>query len=153
MDELDLAIVEALQMEGRRPYTDIAQQLGISEGTVRNRVTRLIEDQILRIVGIVDPASQGLTAPAVIGISVSGGNIEKIAQEIARFPEVNYLIMVSGEFDLILEVLCRDRRHLANFLNDHLRQVVGVERTQTFMALRTFKTPLGARLSIEAPES
>ena len=152
MDELDLAIIKALQTDGRRPYTDIADELGVSEGTVRNRVTRLIEEQSLRIVGIVDPASQGLNAPAVIGISVSGRNIEEIAGEISKFPEVSYLIMVSGEFDLLLEVLCRDRRHLANFLNDHLRQVPGVERTQTFMALRTFKTAFGARMNVDSPE-
>ena len=151
MDKLDLAIIEALQTDGRRPYTDIANELSVSEGTVRNRVTRLVEDQILRIIGIVDPASQGLNAPAVIGISVSGRNIEEIAAEISKFSEVSFLIMVSGEFDLIMEVLCRDRRHLASFLNDHLRQVPGVERTQTFMALRTFKTAFGARFSVDTP--
>lgn len=143
MDDLDLAILASLQNDGRRPFTDIAQNLGVSEGTVRNRVAKLVNDDTLKIVGIVDPVSLGYNAPAMIGISVSELDIERIAEEIAVFPEVNYLIMVSGEFDLIVEIICRDREHLANFLNHHLRRVAGVERTQTFMTLRIFKNAHG----------
>ena len=62
MDELDLSILAALQTDGRRPFTDIAQNLGVSEGTVRNRVSKLIEQQVLHIVGLVDPNSLGLNA-------------------------------------------------------------------------------------------
>jgi len=144
MDELDLSILALLQTDGRRPFTDIAQELGVSEGTVRNRVSKLIEKQVLHIVGLVDPGSLGLNAPAVIGVSIAEGDIEEIAAEIAAYPEVSYLIMVSGEFDLIVEVLCKNREHLANFLNYELRKVTGVERTQTFMTLRTFKMAYGS---------
>ena len=94
--------------------------------------------------GLVDPSSLGFNAPAVIGVSVNEGDIEQIATEIAANPEVSYLIMVSGEFDLIVEVLCKNREHLANFINYKLRRVDGVERTQTFMTLRTFKMASGA---------
>ncbi len=144
MDKLDLAIIDALKANGRRPFTDIAQEVGVSEGTIRNRVTRLIDDRILHIVGLVDPSSLGFNAPAMIGVSVTGGDIEEIGHKIASFPEVSYLIMVSGEFDLMVEVLCRDREHLADFINQHLRRVQGVGRTQTFMTLRTFKMAYGA---------
>ncbi len=144
MDELDLSILASLQTDGRRPFTDIAQELSVSEGTVRNRVSKLIEKQILHIVGLVDPASLGFNAPAVVGVSVAEGDIEQIAMKIASYAEVSYLIMVSGEFDLIVEVLCRDREHLADFLNSKLRRVEGVERTQTFMTLRTFKMAYGS---------
>jgi Lrp/AsnC family transcriptional regulator for asnA, asnC and gidA len=149
MDKLDLAILSILQINGRRPFTDIAQKLGVSEGTIRNRVNRLIDNQTLQIVGLVNPNSLGFNAPAIIGVLINEGDIEKIASEIARFPEVSYLIMVSGEFDLIVEVLCRDRDHLADFLNHNLRQVAGVGKTQTFMALKTFKMSYGASPRIE----
>ena len=144
MDKLDLSILASLQTDGRRPFTDIAQELGVSEGTVRNRVSKLIDQQVLHIVGLVDPTSLGFNAPAVIGVSISEGDIEEIAAEIAAYSEVSYLIMVSGEFDFIVEVLCKDRDHLANFLNYKLRKVSGVERTQTFMTLRTFKVAYGS---------
>ena len=92
-------------------------------------------------------------APAVIGVSVNEGDIEQIAAEIAAHPEVSYLIMVSGEFDLIVEVLCKNREHLASFINYKLRRVDGVERTQTFMTLRTFKMAFGAPpITMEPPK-
>ena len=96
MDDLDLAILASLQTDGRRPFTDIAQELGVSEGTVRNRVSKLIDKKILHIVGLVDPGALGFNAPAVIGVSISEGDIEQIAAEIAAYNEVSYLIMVSG---------------------------------------------------------
>ena len=151
MDKLDLSILASLQTDGRRPFTDIANELGVSEGTVRNRVSKLIDNNVLHIVGLVDPGSLGLNAPAVIGVSVSEGDIEQIGAEIAAHPEVSYLIMVSGEFDLIVEVLCKNREHLANFINYKLRRVNGVERTQTFMTLRTFKMTSGAPLIKQEP--
>ena len=153
MDKLDLSILASLQTDGRRPFTDIAQELGVSEGTVRNRVSKLMNKKVLHIVGMVDPASLGFNAPAMIGVSVNEGDIEQIAAGIASHPEVSYLIMVSGEFDLIVEVLCKDREHLANFINYKLRKVDGVERTQTFMTLRTFKMAFGSPPIIyEAPK-
>ena len=145
MDELDLGIIEYLQHDGRMPFTEIAQSLNVSEGTIRNRVARLIENRTLHIVGLIDPSRLGFDAPAMIGVTVQGENIEDVAAKIASFPEVSYLIMVSGEYDLIVEVLCRDRQHLATFLNRSLRQVEGVMRSQTFMTLRTFKMAYGAR--------
>jgi Lrp/AsnC family transcriptional regulator for asnA, asnC and gidA len=151
MDKLDLSILASLQTDGRRPFTDIAQELGVSEGTVRNRVAKLIEKQVLHIVGLVDPGSLGFNAPAVIGVSVAEGDIEQIAASIAAYSEVSYLIMVSGEFDFIVEVLCKSRDHLANFLNYKLRKVPGVERTQTFMTLRTFKKAYGSPPVLEEP--
>jgi Lrp/AsnC family transcriptional regulator for asnA, asnC and gidA len=98
----------------------------------------------LRIAGLVNPTSVGYNAPAIVGISIAEGDIEQIATEIARYDEINCLMMVSGEFDLVVEVLCKDHDHLANFLNHKLRKIPGVERTQTFMALRTFKRSYGA---------
>lgn len=144
MDKIDRAILEMLQRDGRMPFTEIAHTLGVSEGTVRNRVSRLVEDRALHIVGMVDPAALGLQTPAVVGVTVQPARVEDVARAIAEFPEVTYLIMVSGEFDLWVEVQCRDRDHLATFLNDRLLRVPGVVRTQTFITLRTYKMAHGA---------
>ncbi|MBC8507490.1 MAG: Lrp/AsnC family transcriptional regulator [Anaerolineales bacterium] len=140
MDELDRTILQFLQQDGRKPFTEIAQKLDISEGTVRNRVSRLIEDDILRIVGVADPVKLGFTVSSVVGVSVQGGDIDKIGKKIATFPEVNDVIMVSGEFDLILIVYCRDREHLTTFLKQSLRPILGISRTQTFIVLSSFKS-------------
>jgi len=143
LDQIDLRILDFLQRDGRKPYTEIAHALGVSEGTVRNRVARLIEERVIHIVGLLNPKPLGFEAPAIIGISVQPPLLESIASTIAAFEEVSYLRMVSGEFDLFVEVLCRDRDHLASFLNQRIMQVPGVVRTQTFITLRTYKMAYG----------
>jgi Lrp/AsnC family transcriptional regulator for asnA, asnC and gidA len=145
LDQIDLDIIEQLQLDGRKAFTDIARKLDISEGTVRNRVQRLVSKDILQVIGLVDPLQLGYDAPAMIGVSVQPPDLEAAAKTICNFPEVSYLVMVSGEFDLLVEVMCQDRDHLASFLNDQLRQVTGVLRTQTFLILRTYKLSYSAK--------
>ena len=144
MDQLDLSILNSLRKDARRPFTDIAQEINVSEGTVRNRVTRLLKDRTVQFVGLIDPEQMGYDAPAMIGVTVQSNLLEEAANEIAQFREVSYLVMTSGEYDLIVEVLCRDREHLADFLNQNLRQIEGVLQTKTFMVLRTFKMAYSA---------
>jgi Lrp/AsnC family transcriptional regulator for asnA, asnC and gidA len=139
MDELDIAILSLLQRDGRKPYTEIAQQLNVSEGTVRNRVYRMLEEQVIQIVGQVDPYHLGFDAPAIMGVNVNPAEVEEAAKIIATFSEVSYLLLVSGDFDLIVEVMCRDREHLSNFLNQSLRKVPGVQSIHTFLILNTLK--------------
>lgn len=150
MDKLDLAIVQHLRSEGRKPYTEIAEALGVSEGTVRNRVARLVEDRALYIVGLMDPSRMGFEAPALIGVSLQPGDLDQAVDAIAELEEVSYLVMVSGEFDLIVEVMCRDRDHLVDFLNEKLRRIPGVVGTRTFTILRTYKMAYGAPSMLES---
>lgn len=139
MDRLDYEILSVLQQDGRRSFTEIGKELGVSEGTIRKRVTRLVDEGVVRIIGLVDPHLVGFDAPAMIQISVSPPHLEEAAQAIAQFPEVSYLLMVSGEFDLIVEVRCRNREHLASFIRDQLQKVTGVQRTVSSLVLHTYK--------------
>ena len=139
LDETDRAIVSYLQYDGRMPFTEIAAELGVSEGAVRRRVKRMTDQGALQIVGIVEPQLLEWNAAGMIGVSVQAGWVEKVGEQIAQFPEVTYLFMASGGFDLFVEVYCRDREHFVSFLNDKLQQVPGVERTETFMILKMFK--------------
>ncbi len=139
LDETDRAIIAHLQYNGRMPLTDIAAELGISEGTVRRRVKQLMDDGVLQIVAIVEPQFLGWNAAAMIGVTVQAGQVDAVANQIAQFPEVSYLFMASGEFDLFVEVFCRDREHLVSFLNQKLQQIPGIQRTQTFMILKMYK--------------
>lgn len=139
LDETDRAIIAHLQYDGRMPFTEIAAHLGISEGAVRRRVKLMTADGTLQIVGIVEPQHLDWQAAGMIGVTVHAGQIDDVAQRIARFPEVSYLFMASGGFDLFVEVYCRDRRHFVSFLNEKLQRVPGVERTETFMILKMYK--------------
>jgi len=139
LDETDRAIISRLQYDGRVPFTDIAAEIGISEGTVRRRVKQLIEGGVLQVVGIVEPQFLGWNAAAMIGVAVQAGQVDAVAHEIAQFPEVSYLFMASGGFDLFIEVYCKDMDHFVSFLNQKLQQVPGVHRTETFMILKMYK--------------
>jgi Lrp/AsnC family transcriptional regulator for asnA, asnC and gidA len=145
MDDLDRSIVSFLQEDGRTRFTEIARALNVTEGTVRNRVAKLLEDKAVQIIGVLDPHRMGYNAPAIIGVSIQPPHLEEAAAKIAAMPEVSYLIMVAGEYDLMVEVFCRDREHLASFLRDQLQQVVGVQRSQTFFILHTYKVAHGAQ--------
>jgi len=148
MDDLDRQIITLLQLNGRTPYTEIAKSLGVSEATVRNRVSSLVNENVIQIIGLVDPYQLGYDAPAIIGVSVEPPMLESAAAEIAVFPEVSYLIMVSGEYDLMVEVMCRNRMELTDFLNQKLRCVAGVTRTQSSLILKTYKMAYGAQPSV-----
>ncbi len=138
-DKTDRAIISHLQYNGRKPYTDIAADLGISEGAVRRRVKRLRQSGMLQIVGVAEPQYLGWNAAAMIGITVQPGRVDAVAKKIAQFPEISYLFMVSGAFDLFAEVFCEDMDHFVHFLNQKLQKVPGVERTQTFTIMKMYK--------------
>jgi Lrp/AsnC family transcriptional regulator for asnA, asnC and gidA len=139
LDDLDREIISFLQYDGRMPFTQIATELGTTEGTVRRRVKQLTDNGIMQIVAIVEPQNMGWKEAAMIGISVQANLISSIADEIAKLPEVAYLFQAAGEYDLVAEVFCKDREHFVSFLNNKLQQIPGVERTQSFMILKMHK--------------
>jgi Lrp/AsnC family transcriptional regulator, regulator for asnA, asnC and gidA len=139
MDELDFSILIQLQEDGRKPFTEIAKALNVTEGTVRNRVARLITDKTLRIIGLVDPHQVGFDAPALVSVSVQPGMLDTAVEAIKGFPEVSYLLLVAGEYDLIVEVMCRDREHLTDLITQRIHKVAGVSDTHTIMILHTYE--------------
>ena len=139
LDKKDRAIISLLQYDGRIPYAKIAEKLNITEGSVRHRVKRLLDDKKLQIVGITQPEEMGWNESGVIGITVQPSLIVEVADAIAQLPEVSYLVQVAGEFDFFAEVYCRDRDHFVSFLNTKLQQIPGVERSQSFIILKMHK--------------
>lgn len=139
MDELDRLILQTLQEDGRVPFTQIARQAGVSEATIRARYRDLTERGVVRTVGIVDPYALGFQAPAIVGVSVEPGMVEQVAQQIAALPEVSYLVMTLGRFDLIVEVFCRDLPQLTNLLVQTIQTIPGVRDTEMLMIARSYK--------------
>ena len=136
---LDKRIIEHLQLDGRRPFTQIATALGVSEATVRACTNRLIERGILQIVGVTDPLKLGFQQQAMIGVRCEASQLLEAAEVINAFPEVDYLVVTAGSYDLLVEVVCEDNEALLHFLADKLRRVAGVRETETFVYLRMLK--------------
>ncbi len=140
MDKLDQRILEMLQQDGRRPFTEIAEALGgKSEGMVRNRVNRLVEEGIIHIQAVVNPSALGYHTQALIGIIVEPPLIEAAAQALLEHEEVTYLAWSSGRVDLLVQVVCRDNEHLVEFLSNKLNPIEGIVSTETHVILRTYR--------------
>src|SRR5438552_13830787 len=139
IDDIDQRIIEALQQDGRRPFTKIAADLGISEASVRQRVSNLINNQVMQIVAVTNPIKLGFSLASMIGIRVTGDRLLEVAEEVSAFDEVIYLILCTGRFDMLAEVVCRDNDHLLKFLTEKLYKVQGVQQAETYMYLRVCK--------------
>ena len=139
LTDLDRLILQTLQQNGRTAFTQIARQAGVSETTIRDRYRHLVEMGIVRTVGVVDPYALGFQAPAIIGISVEPSLAEQVAQAIADLPEVSYLVMTLGSYDLIVEVFCRDLLHLSELITQRIYQIPGVRTTETLLIARSYK--------------
>ncbi len=138
LDGPNRAIIEALQRDGRQPYGAIAEQVGLSEAAVRRRVQRLRESGIMQIVAVTDPLQLGFTRQAMIGISVEG-DVRRVAESLSALPEVDYVVMCAGSFDILIEIVCEDDERLLHVLNDSVRRIPAVRATETFLYLKLAK--------------
>jgi Lrp/AsnC family transcriptional regulator for asnA, asnC and gidA len=138
LDAANRAIIEALQRDGRQPYGAIALSVGLSEAAVRRRIQRLREAGIMQIVAVTDPLQLGFSRQAMIGITVEG-DVRVVAGKLSALPEVDYVVMCAGSFDLLAEVVCEDDERLLQVLNDSVRSISGVRATETFLYLKLAK--------------
>ena len=137
VDAVDKAIIEALQKNGREAFRRIAADVGVSEATIRARYARLCEDNILQVTGITNPLGLGFDAQAMVGIRTAGAP-EPVADEIAKWDEADYVVITAGQFDILVELVCADRRHLLDLTN-RIRAVNGVVSTESFLYLELWK--------------
>jgi Lrp/AsnC family transcriptional regulator for asnA, asnC and gidA len=138
LDDADKALVEELQRDGRLPYTKLAASVGLSEAAVRQRVQRLIDDNVVQIVAVTDPLRLGFRRQAMVGVRTEG-DIRVVADSLAAIPEIDYVVFTSGSFDLLFEIVCEDDEHLLDLLNDKVRSVPGVRSTEIFTYLKLHK--------------
>jgi Lrp/AsnC family transcriptional regulator for asnA, asnC and gidA len=138
LDEISLRIIRELQDDGRRPFTAIARTVGLSEAAVRQRVQRLLDAGVMQIVAVTDPLRVGLHRQAMIGVTVDG-DVRDIAAKLAASNEIDYVVICSGAYDILVEVTARDDEHLLDVLNVQIRAIPGVRSTETFVYLRLEK--------------
>lgn len=139
IDDIDLGILAHLQEDARKPFSAIAQDLGLSITTVSNRYRRMIDSGILSITASVIPSEVGFNASATIGIMVEPRHLEEAYTEIIGIPEVSWMALVTGEFNLLIEVWCRDPAHLRDLMIKRLGKVIGLRQSVAFYQLQTLK--------------
>jgi len=139
LDDVDQQIIEALRGDGRIAFSQIAEQLDVSPGMIRMRYNRLVEMGYLKVVAISNPLRMGFKTMAMIGVRVDGEKMLSAADEISNFDEVVYLVVTSGRYDILVEVMCRDHKHLLEFLTQKLYKVDGVRQSESFVHLKIVK--------------
>jgi Lrp/AsnC family transcriptional regulator for asnA, asnC and gidA len=137
-DDVSKAIIEQLQEDGRRPYATIGKAVGLSEAAVRQRVQKLVDSGVMQIVAVTDPIQVGFHRQAMVAISATG-DIESVARRLAAIPEVVYLVVIAGSFDVLAEIVVTDDDHLLELINEQIRTIPGVLRTETFLYLKLTK--------------
>ena len=138
LDDTDKAIIEALQVDGRLSYADLGPRVGLSQAAARQRVKRLLDAGVIQVVAVTDPAQLGFAVQVMVGISVEG-DVRKVAAELSMIEEVPYVVITTGRFDLIIELVCADTSALLDLVNDRVRTVPGVRTTELFTYLDLVK--------------
>ncbi len=139
LDEVDLKIVSLLHEDGRMATREIARRCELTEGSIRRRLQRLLEDDVIRVTVLTDPPSVNLLLSAFLMIKCQLGEMETVSREVARLPEVRYVAVVTGSHDLIVEAFFYSRRHLTTFLTTRLAKMHGVVDTETAIVLQVAK--------------
>jgi Lrp/AsnC family transcriptional regulator for asnA, asnC and gidA len=137
LDRIDKAIIEELQANGRESFRASAGSVGVAEATVRARYARLVADGILQVTGITNPLGLGFAAQALVGVNTAGPP-DPVADAISSWEEASYVVVTAGRFDVLVELVCEDRRHLLGLTN-RLRALDGVVTTETFLYLQLCK--------------
>ena len=138
LDKTDIAIIGHLQIDGRRAYTAIAKDLGISEASVRQRVARLLRTNIIQIVAVSSPLDLGLMW-AQVNLRVDGERLEAGAEAVAELPAVDYVSICAGNFDVIVGVVAHDREELMDILVSQIRAIPGIVHAEFLLNLKILK--------------
>jgi Lrp/AsnC family transcriptional regulator for asnA, asnC and gidA len=137
VDDIDRAIIEQLQRDGRLPYTRLGHAVGLSEAAVRQRVQRLLDTGVMQVVAVTDPLSLGMRRMAMIGIRAEG-DVAHISDEVGAVDDVEYVVVTAGSFDILAEVVVEDDERLLDLMLA-IRSIPGVRSTESFIYLRLTK--------------
>ena len=137
LDDISKEIIEQLQQDGRRSYAAIGKAVGLSEAAVRQRVQRLIDGGAMQIVAVTDPMTLGFRRQTMIGVRCSG-DLDRVADQLAAMHEIDYVVIIAGSFDLLIEVVCEDDDQLLEILS-RVRSIPSVTATETFVYLKLRK--------------
>jgi Lrp/AsnC family transcriptional regulator for asnA, asnC and gidA len=139
VDELDRRIIKMLQADGRLSNTEIARALEITETTVRKRIARLLDERLISIVAVPTPEASGMLLSAILGVSVDLTALHDVAETIRTYPEVRYVGMSAGRYDLMVEAFFTDQEHLLEFVTAKLGCLPGITSLETSIILKVVK--------------
>jgi Lrp/AsnC family transcriptional regulator for asnA, asnC and gidA len=142
LDDLDYRIVKFLEDNARMPFTQIANELGVTERTVRMRVQQMQSDGVLSLVGVVNPIKAGIRMQSLIQVAVDQNKLNQVVEELRNTYEARLIVLTSGEYQLMIQVFTRDYEELSEFLMNKLNKVKGITKTNVILELKVLKSRL-----------
>lgn len=139
IDKLDQKLIMDLKKDGRRTYMDLAKMLGVTEGTVRNRLRRLVNQGIIKITAITELEKLGYSFMGIVGMQIHLADLRTVANQLAKSPNICYLVNVTGRYDIIAIILTRTSGEFADFMENVVSAIPGILRTETFVNLNVYK--------------
>ncbi len=139
LDQLDKTIINALQTDGRASNAEVARTLGVSEGTIRRRLKRLTQNNVIKVVAYPEPKVLGFSTEALIGLQVDPDKTDSVVQNLSKIDETYWVSVTTGTFDMFAWVALPSSEELGNFLREKIGAIDGVQRTETFVSLMVTK--------------
>ncbi len=143
MDELDGKIIKLLQANGRASNARMAREGGVSEGTVRRRLRRLVQDGVIKVIAVPHLERMGFPATALIGLQTDPAAVDDVASALVALHEVHYVAITTGAYDVFAWVALGSSEELGAFLRSTVGTIKGVRRTETFVNLSIRKRTYG----------
>ena len=146
MDALDSEIIGILQNDGRASNAGIAREVGVSEGTVRRRLKRLVDEDFIKVVALINHRRLGYSSEAIVGIQVDPSIVDQVADAVSMLVEVSWVVVTTGAYDIFVWVEVHSAEELGIFLRRKLGVISGVRRTETFVNLGIRKPTHGVTI-------
>ena len=137
IDDLDKKILSILMNNAKRPYTDIAQELYVSGGTIHVRMKKLEDAGIVKGYSLdVDYSKLGFDVVAFLGIYLDKSSLyDEVAESLKAIPEIVASYYTTGLYNIFAKIVCKDTQHLRSVLHDKIQSITGIQRTETFISL------------------
>lgn len=139
LDDKDHQLIALLRQDGRMAYKSLAEKTGLTENTVRSRIRRLEDNDLLRVVAVTDFEAAGFNLMLAVGVQVEGRSAADVARDLAQFPEVFSVCQVVGTHDIECLMVAEDQDAVATLLTEKLAGVAGVRRLLPAMAIEVLK--------------
>lgn len=139
LDALDHKIIAVLQENARLTNAEVAAQVSSSEPTVRRRVDRLLQNQVIKIVAVAPPFALGYHVVAILGIQIDHSHLDEIQEALQKMPEIRFAGITLGSYDVVAEVWFHSNTELLAFLHERLSQIPGIQRIESLQAVKMIK--------------
>jgi DNA-binding Lrp family transcriptional regulator len=146
LDELDIAIIRELEHDGRASFRDIGRKLDVSERTVSSRFSQLNAERVLKVIAVGNPLNLGFNSMAWLGINLNtGADYDAVTRGLATIPAIDYVVVPTGRYDVMAELVCRDPATMLRTLIDDIGAITDIAHVEPFVYLKLlYKSTAGA---------